>query len=740
MAWQQLVGRLLADRYRLTHFIDAGSFGGVYEADEVVADVKMRSVALKLLRPPIQNRDGQPPTPEQRDALIDQQLHEMQLATRLEHPHLIRSYSVGIVELDHPVPAGLHGELLFIIMELGESTLLDLLKDRPLLTSEVMELTRQLLSVLHYLHEGADLPNHPVLVHRDIKPANILRVPNLRGGFRWKLTDMCTLQAAASYSAVPSAQIGTVEYASPESFSGHCSPAGDMWSLGVLLCEALTGKLPFENLTEASDPAAVQHEILNATPRMPGQLARPLDVLLPGLLMKDAKQRLSAAQALALLASAEQSLSAATDVRVPAQPLPSTAAAPSASVNRPPLTAVADLAHDSPADAHLRNAVRSALEDKVLSPFERSELNELRKRLDIRLERAAQIFREEHARAENPSLDSAPAGHSVSPASPLLSPPAPDLPAPNTQSVKRAGPPAPRPDHSFAPPFPTGQLTPGTRRELVVDADVARNADFRTISEAIAAAPSGSRIQIRTGVYREQLQLDKPLELCGYDSQAEVLIQSSARHGIIVNCDGVVLRRLHVSAGQSGSGTTSDLAVSPLVISRGRMEAENCIFECHSENCVAAFGATSLAMLRHCEIRGGRSVGLSASHDARVVGENCFIHGCGLAGASASNGGTLRLRQCRITQCRGYGVLAYVDGMLTLRECEVRGNSQHGVALKNGGRGELERCILSGNGGSGILIQAGCNAVVRGCDLRGNRGRAFEIQRGASVQRESNLE
>jgi F-box protein 11 len=244
---------------------------------------------------------------------------------------------------------------------------------------------------------------------------------------------------------------------------------------------------------------------------------------------------------------------------------------------------------------------------------------------------------------------------------------------------------------------------------------------------------------VRTGLYQEHLVLDKPLEIVGYDAQSAVQVVSAQRHALIVNADGVLLKRLRLVAGQSGGGTTSDLAVSALVVSRGRVEAEDCSFECHSENCVAVFGGTSLGVFKRCEIKGGRSVGLSSTHDARVVAEHCTIIEAGLAGASCSNGGQLRLSGSRVLQCRENGVLVYVEGTGSLRECEVARNGAAGIALKNGGRAEIDRCRINYNSGPGVLAQTGCAASVKGCNLSHNQ-RPWQADRGSTLIREANVE
>jgi serine/threonine protein kinase len=745
----------------------------------VVGDLVMRTVAFKLLSPPTFTLEGAPASPEQRDALVDRQLAELQFAAQLDHPGLIRTYSVGMTRLPPPVPEGLEGELLYIVMELGATTLTTELAQGPLPPDGVLALARQMADVLAYLHDAPGLAPGGGLAHRDIKPANILRVRSATGRERWKLSDLGTMRPFGAADSSRLDRMGTAEYAPPEAFDGVVGPEWDIWSLGVVLAEALGGDLPFGPAGGAHTAAGLERSIREDAPRLPAPLPPPFDKLLPGMLQKDAAQRLKIADVLALLGAAVAPQPAAQPAAAPpvqrvstfppvAAPAPWSgnsaqrppAAAPAAPPPAPPSPALHP--QDTAAEQQLRTAIQRALEDNVISPYERAELNELRKRLGIRLERAATIFREEHeargAQPRRPAPANAPAASAppLAPPQPLTAPPqaVPAQPLPGMSALSSPLPlDAPDPSsfrrvnvvrtQDMAPlPGPAGQppAAAAPAASYVVDQQPGTGADFRSIGAAVAAAAPGSQIRIRPGTYREALLLTQAVELVAEGTLGQVVIESHNRHAVVINGDGVSLRHLVLCAVSDSAGSTSDIAVSALVVSRGRLEAENCSFECSSENCVAVFGSSALPRFRGCQISGARSVGLSATHDARVVAEDCRIAASGLAAAMCSNGGQLRLERCRLSTGKRYGALVYVEGLATLNNCEISGNGEDGVALKNGGRADLESCAVRQNGGYAVLVQPGCRASVANCDLRGNRLPGISAARGATVARRNNQE
>jgi tetratricopeptide (TPR) repeat protein len=253
-------GQLLAGRYHLGSLLGEGGMGQVWRARDVALD---REVAVKVL--------AAPDVAEARERF----LREARAAAALNHPNIVAIHDLGQ-----------ESGCLFLVMELvaGGS-----LRERPPATvDEAVEVGRQLCAALAHAHAQG-------LVHRDVKPANVLLVA---GATRLtvKLADLgLAMSSAASRLTVEGGIVGTVAYLAPEQAIGRVVDArADLYSLGVLLYELVTGRLPF-----SGTPVALISQHLHA-PVVPPRSHRPdldpaLEAVILRLLAKDPAQRFASA-------------------------------------------------------------------------------------------------------------------------------------------------------------------------------------------------------------------------------------------------------------------------------------------------------------------------------------------------------------------------------------------------------------------------------------------------------------
>jgi len=306
-----LVGEVLDGRYRLAGFLGEGSFGWVYSAEELVAGEAIGTCAVKLLRPKNPEQGRLP-------------LKEFAAAARLSHPGLV-SFR-GAFDVQRGPCAG----ALCLAMELCEGTLRDLLEDRlrvgrRLQPDEVLGAARDLAEVLAWLHEqGA--------VHRDVKPANLFRAGN-----RWKLGDLGLLRGVEGSLVKASGIRGTPLYMGPEVVDDLVGPSVDVWALGVLLQECLTGVLAYD----ASSEAALVKVLMDREPRIASNLPAPFDAVVRGCLVKDPRKRWTAAQALEVLDG-----SSPASARPSVASVPRSAAAAPAPAPAPPDSGATSLVDD----------------------------------------------------------------------------------------------------------------------------------------------------------------------------------------------------------------------------------------------------------------------------------------------------------------------------------------------------------------------------------------------------------
>ncbi|MBI3684226.1 MAG: protein kinase [Acidobacteria bacterium] len=255
--WRPFVGEWIEGAYKLCGLLGAGSFGGVFQADHIIEGHLLRRVAVKLIPAAAEG--------------FSEQIRELTAATVLRHPHLLTAITAG--------KATLRGAgLIYLVMELAEETLADRLRRGPLTLQETVTLTRQIASALDHLHNRT-----PRIVHRDLKPANILWVEGV-----WKLSDFGTVRSIGDSSASHTRRaIGSLPYMPPESFDGEVSPAWDVWSLGVAIQVALTGRFPFEAPSENE----LILQIYRNEPRISPTLPSPFLDVVRGCVTKDRRSR-----------------------------------------------------------------------------------------------------------------------------------------------------------------------------------------------------------------------------------------------------------------------------------------------------------------------------------------------------------------------------------------------------------------------------------------------------------------
>jgi serine/threonine protein kinase len=258
-------GEARIPEYRRARLLARGSSSQLYVAESEKAGTL---VVLKV-------------TPSQRDASgIDQVfarfLQEYEIAQRVRHPNIVRLYELGVAD-DHA----------YLAMEYFQRGDLRRLMRGGISPSEALGYASQIARALGALHAAG-------ILHRDLKPGNVM----LRADGQVALIDFgLAKHEALEYDITDTGMIfGTPHYMSPEQGHGQeLDPRSDLYSLGVMLFEMLTGQKPYT----ADNPMAIIYMHRNApTPRLPGSLAE-LQPLLDRLLGKEARERFrNAAEAL----------------------------------------------------------------------------------------------------------------------------------------------------------------------------------------------------------------------------------------------------------------------------------------------------------------------------------------------------------------------------------------------------------------------------------------------------------
>ncbi len=248
--------RILAGRYELLERIGDGGMAVVYKAR---CRLLNRFVAIKILKPEF-TKDLK---------FIENFKRESQNAASLAHPNIVNTFDVGR-----------EGNIHYIVMELVEGrTLSDIIRDNgPMEWHRAVEITKQMASALSLAHK-----NH--IIHRDVKPQNILvtseGVP--------KLVDFGIAKAVNATTLVGNTGtiMGSVHYFSPEQArGGYVDEKSDIYSLGIVLYELLTGKVPFDG----ENPVSVALMHINDDIVPPSKVVSGIPPQLEQVVMKATKK------------------------------------------------------------------------------------------------------------------------------------------------------------------------------------------------------------------------------------------------------------------------------------------------------------------------------------------------------------------------------------------------------------------------------------------------------------------
>lgn len=698
--WRMCEGQVVDGKYHLRRLLGIGSYGGVFLADEVVADRLIRHVAVKLIEPSDTDAEGQ--------------MRELIAATNLDHPHLLRCYAPGQCPIN-----GL--PLLYLVTELAQDTLENRLAAGPLTVEEAREVAQSVASALVYLHTQSS-----PLAHRDVKPGNIMCA-----GSSWKLGDFGLLRATDTETTRKTGNlVGTAAYAPPESYEGVVSPAWDIWSLGVSLVEALTGSLPFTGETAHQLMIAIASQEPNFATTLP----EPFAEIVRGCLVKDPRTRWTARQVLDALAV---STAPPAMVSLPAlQPgfyerLGTPAAAPTetpvvivAATGSGDYRSIVEALQCAPPNAVLRVRPGRYHEQLVLDrPVEICGEGDPDTILIENEGAACLVMQTERATLRGLTFRS------------------------------RAG---TRQQKHVAVDVPTGTL-------LLEDCLISCTSTVCVAVHGASAEIRFQRCRLHEGktgglLFTERAQ--GVLESCEVGGNAgagiEVIggseltlrdctVRESSGVGVRVHTGGKVTLDSCEVFGNAGAGVEAEhegwLTIRGGHIHANRQEGirfrkggdgnvEDCEITGNVLSNVIVTQAANPAFAR-CKIREGHSNGVWVSENGQGSFEDCEIAGNAFAGVKISQGGNPTVRRSTLHSGKRAGVAVHDKGRGTLADCDLFGNAHANLLIEQGGKLIARRCILRESAECGVLLCG--EGVFEECDLFGNTQSNIEVTLGGTL-------
>lgn len=259
------MSKLFGGRYEVLEQIGSGGMAIVYKAKDMLLN---RVVTIKVLREQFLTDDE----------FIRRFRREAQSAASLSHPNIVSIYDVGK-----------DGNVEYIVMEYIEGrTLKEIIRDyAPLSTEHAINLARQIGEAIRHAHE-----HH--IIHRDIKPQNILVTADGRA----KVTDFGIARAVSAATVTHTGDIvGSVHYLSPEQAKGiQSNEQSDIYSLGIILYELLTGKVPYDGET----PIAIALKHLQEQALLPSKvnprIGKDLEAVIMRAIAKSSETRYATAK------------------------------------------------------------------------------------------------------------------------------------------------------------------------------------------------------------------------------------------------------------------------------------------------------------------------------------------------------------------------------------------------------------------------------------------------------------
>ncbi len=634
-------------KFEVVRLLGRGSMGEVY----LGRDPKLgREVALKVITAGTVMGD-------EAQARFER---EARAAALLNHPHIVTVYEFGEDE-------GLH----YLAMEYVHGEELErLIHEKMAPKAELLEILAQVCDGLAYAHEHG-------VIHRDIKPANIL--VNRHGKRpRAKLMDFGVAQMGPSGLTQAGTWMGTVSYMAPEYLdTGKATQASDIFALGVILYEILTGgRKPFVGDTTTL--------VLNRI------LLHPPDPIFPSD-VKDVSTQ--------LLKVVERSLAKAPEDRYP--------------------------------DAE---ALSTAIREALKGPLEAASVLPIHPKKEI----AGQRIRVGKGGPGNCLSLKVALRQAVHGTEIVLLPGIyrESVVVDKEVTILAQGEPGEVVIEGVAGPALVIQSRGVSLRGLTLQAPTGSAA-----LRISGGAPRIETCLLKAGASCAELDgtgTSPVFRDCTFQAEGPVGLQAAA--GTLARIEGGRIQgflRAGVDVGAGAQVTLQGVMLGPgegvalKVRNRGQATLDGCILSAEAGSVEVEEDAR--VQLSHCRLMDSRFAGLLALEHSQAVLESCDIGNHVCAGVHVLAGANVVLRQCRLMGNAGFGVSIMDRGLATMEGCLVQANGGTGLLINHGATVQARNCVFSEGRSLGVDCSEGGQGVLDACEISGNAGAGVQVEAGGSL-------
>ena len=248
--------------------------------------------------------------------------------------------------------------------------------------------------------------------------------------------------------------------------------------------------------------------------------------------------------------------------------------------------------------------------------------------------------------------------------------------------------------------------------------------DYYTISEAIIAAKPGTKILVQEGVYREELIINKPLEIIGDGKIRDIVLECIDSSCILMKTEFAKIRGLTIC----GKASLEKKRYYAIKILQGTLILEDCYITSHSYSSILISGLTATPTIRNCKIHDSKRYGIIISNNACPIIEKCDIFSNVGINISVSQKAKPTIKNCRIYDGESVGIRFSDESSGLVEDCDISHNAYANIIIKEKSHPKIRNCKIHHSKQGGIWIYNYGQGIVENCEIYSNNYYGIYLQ------------